>query len=171
MATRTDFTDEEWKAMQTGISGAGMLVAVSDARFFDTFKEASALAKHISAAHTQNADPLVREIADIHHNPFGITTSRNDVEQGTVEALHAAVAALQAKAPDDLPAYKQLVLDVAGSVAEAASGVKPGETTAIATIQAALGDGATAPAAAAPADASPADAASAEDAPATPPAS
>ena len=130
MATRADFTDEEWKAMQTGISGAGMLVAVSDAGFFDTFKEASALAKHIGAAHTANESALVREIADIHHNPFGMTTSPAEVEQGTVDSLHAAVAALQAKAPDDLAAYRKLVLDVAQSVAEAASGVKPGETTA-----------------------------------------
>jgi hypothetical protein len=139
MATRTDFTDEEWKAMQTGISGAGMLVAVSDKGFFDTFKEASALAKHIGAAHAQNESALVREIADIHHNPFGVTTSPLDVEHGTVDALQAAVAALQAKAPDDVAAYRTLVLDVANSVAEAASGVKPGETKAIETIEAALG--------------------------------
>jgi len=141
VATRADFTDDEWKAMQTGISGAGMLVAVSDKGFWDTFKEASALAKHIAAAHEKNESVLVREIADIHHNPFGFTASEQEVEQGTVGALNAAVAALQAKAPDDLPAYRTLVLEVANSVAEAAGGVKPGETNAIATIEAALGGG------------------------------
>jgi hypothetical protein len=150
MATRADFSDEEWKAMQTGISGAGMLVAVSDAGFFDTFKEASALAKHIAAAHSQNDNELVREIADIHHNPFGITTSPAEVEKGTIDSLQTAVAALESKAPGDLSAYKKLVLDVAQSVAEAASGVKPGETKALEAIQSALGDGA-APAAAQPA--------------------
>ena len=144
MATKADFTDEEWKALQTGISAAGMLVAVSDAGFFDTFKEASVLAKHISAAHEKNDDPLVREIADIHHNPFGITSSPSEVEQGTVTSLQTAVAALQAKAPDSLGAYKALVLDVANSVAEAAGGVKPGETEAITKITAALGGGAPA---------------------------
>jgi hypothetical protein len=139
MATRADFTDDEWKAMQTGISAAGMLVAVSDRGFFDTFKEASTLSKHIAAAHEHNESALVREIADIHHNPFGMTASELEVEHGTVEALQAAVAALQAKAPDDLAAYRALVLDVANSVAEAASGVKPGETKAIETVEAALG--------------------------------
>jgi hypothetical protein len=148
MATKADFTEEEWKAMQTGISAAGMFVAVSDAKFFDTFKEASALAKHISAAHTANDNELVREIADIHHNPFGITSSPSEVEQGTVASLHTAVAALQAKAPDAVDAYKKLVLDVAQSVAEAASGVKPGETAAIDKIKAALGEEAPAPPAA-----------------------
>ena len=90
-----------------------MLVAVSDAGFFDTFKEASALANHISAAHEKNDDALVREIANIHHNPFGITSSPSEVEQGTVTSLQAAVAALQAKSPESLEAYKALVLDVA----------------------------------------------------------
>ena len=147
MATKADFTDEEWKALQTGISASGMLVAVSDAGFFDTFKEASALAHHISAAHEKNDDALVREIADIHHNPFGITSSPSEVEQGTVTSLQAAIAALQAKAPESVGAYKALVLDVANSVAEAASGVKPGETEAIGKITEALGGAPAAPAA------------------------
>ena len=47
MATKADFTQEEWEAMQKGITGAGMLVAISDRGFFDSFKEASALAKHL----------------------------------------------------------------------------------------------------------------------------
>jgi len=142
MATKADFTDEEWKALQVGISGAGMYVAVSDAGFFDTFKEASALAHHISAAHTANDDPLVREIADIHHNPFGITSSPSEVEQGTMGALQTGVAALEAKAPESVEPYRKLVLDVANSVAEAASGVKPKETAAIEKITGWLGESA-----------------------------
>ena len=57
----------------------------------------------------------------------------------TAVAQHAAVAALEAKAPDDLPAYRKLVLDVAQSVAEAAKGVAPTETTALETVKAAVG--------------------------------
>ena len=44
MATRADFTDQEWEAMQEGIAGAGMFVALVDRGFFDSFKEANALA-------------------------------------------------------------------------------------------------------------------------------
>lgn len=139
MATKTDFTEPEWEAMQKGISGAGMLVAISDRGFFDTFKEANALAKHLAAAHAQNESELVRELASVHGNPFGMTASPQEVEQGTVDSLHAAVAALEAKAPDDLPAYRKLVLDVAQSVAEAAKGVAPAETTALETVKAAVG--------------------------------
>jgi hypothetical protein len=152
MATKADFTEEEWKALQSGVSGAGMLVAVSDAGFWDTFKEASALAKHVSAAHTGSESALVREIADhLKGSPFGITASPEEVESGTVDSLHAAIAALQAKSPEDLDAYKQFVLDVAQSVAEAAHGVSEPETEAIGKVKAALGDGAAPAAPAAPA--------------------
>ena len=138
MATKADFTTEEWEALQKGVTGAGMLVAISDHGFFDTFKEANALAKHLAAAHANSESELIREVAEAHGSPFGVTTPPDEVEKGTLDALHAAVAALQAKAPDDLPAYKQLVLDVAESVAEAAKGVSANETTALETIRSAL---------------------------------
>jgi hypothetical protein len=140
MATKTDFTQEEWDAMQEGINGAGMLVAISDPGFWDTFKEASALAKHVNAAHTNSTSPLVRELAQGHDKPFGATASAAEAEKATVDALHAAVAALEAKSPEDLPAYKQVVLDVAQSVAEAAKGVSAKESAALDTIRAALED-------------------------------
>ena len=44
MATKADFSQEEWEAMQKGITGAGMLVAISDRGIMDAFKEANALA-------------------------------------------------------------------------------------------------------------------------------
>jgi len=139
MTTKADFTEQEWDALQKGITGAGTLVAISDPGLFDSFKEASALAKHVSAAHAQSESELVREIATMHGKPFGLTTSPSEVEQGTVDYLHAAVAALEAKSPDDLPAYRKVVLDVAESVAEAAKGVDPRETKALETVKAALG--------------------------------
>ena len=138
MATKADFTQEEWETMQKGITGAGMFVAISEPGFFDTFKEASALAKHLSEAHAKNDNPLVRELADTHSKPFGVTASPEEVEKATVDSLHAAVAALEAKSPDDLPAYKQLVIDVSESVAEAAKGVAASESNALDTVRSAL---------------------------------
>ena len=144
MATKADFTDEEWKALQSGAGGAGMLVAISDAGFFDTFKEASALAKHISAAHERNESPLIREIAgDVHKSPFGVTASPAEVESKTLAALQTAVSALTTKAPDALPAYREFVLDVAQSVAEAAGGVAPTESEELEKIRGALGEAPT----------------------------
>jgi hypothetical protein len=145
VATKADFTEEEWKALQSGASGAGMLVAISDSGFWDTFKEASALAKHVNAAHTANESALVREIADhLHSSLFGVTASPQEVEQGTFDSLHAGIVALQAKSPEDLDAYRKFVLDIAQSVAEAAHGVAPAESAAIEKIKSALGDGSAA---------------------------
>lgn len=139
MATRADFTDEEWKAMQEGITGAGLFVALVDRGFFDSFKEANALAHHLRDAHEHSDSVLVRDLATGHDRPFGMTASPAEVEQTTVTTLQQAVAALGAKSPEDLPAYKQLVLEVAQSVAEAAKGVSTQENQALDSIRAALG--------------------------------
>jgi hypothetical protein len=138
VATKADFTQDEWEALENGITGAGMLVAISDSGFFDSFKEANTLAKHLAEARAKSDSPLIRELAATHGRPFGMTASPAEAEQGTVDALHAGVAALAAKSPDDLPAYKQLVTDVAEAVAEAAKGVAPSEANALKAIRAAL---------------------------------
>ena len=70
---------------------------------------------------------------------FGLVASPKEVVEGTISALGAAVAVLGAKAPDELAAYRGLVLDVATAVAEAKGGLKDEETAAIERITAALG--------------------------------
>jgi hypothetical protein len=138
VATRADFADEEWKALQAGVTGAGTYVATVDRSFFDSFKEASALAHHLRDAHAQSESALIRDVATGHERPFGLTASPEEIEKSTVATLEQAVATLSAKAPEELPAYKQLVLDVAQSVAEAAKGVSPQENTALERVRAAL---------------------------------
>jgi len=142
MATKADFTDEEWKAMQEGITGAGMYVATVDRGFFDSFKEASALAHHLREAQQHNDSVLIRDLAAGHDKPFGMTASQQEIEQSTEATLKQAVSILEAKSPEDVAAYKQLVLDVAQSVAEAAKGVSDQENQAIDHIRAALGSSA-----------------------------
>ncbi len=139
MATKADFTDEEWKAMQEGITGAGMYVAIVDRGFFDSFKEASALAHHLREAQQSSDSVLIRDLATAHDKPFGMTASPQEIEQSTVATLEQAVAILKAKSPEDLAAYEQLVLDVSQSVAEAAKGVSEQENQALDHIRAALG--------------------------------
>ncbi|TML54718.1 MAG: hypothetical protein E6G16_02715 [Actinobacteria bacterium] len=139
MATKADFTDEEWKAMQEGIAGAGMYVAIIDRGFFDSFKEASALSHHLREAHAHSDNVLIRDLATGHDKPFGMTASPAEIEQSTVATLEQAVAILEAKSPEDLTAYRQLVTEVAQSVAEAAKGVSPQENQALDHVRAALG--------------------------------
>jgi tellurite resistance protein len=138
MATKADFTEQEWEALQKGVTGAGLLVSLSDRSFFDTFKEAGALRKHIAQARQSSSSELVRELAEIHGTGFGLTSSPEDVETGTLAALQSANATLQSKAPDEMAAYRQFVVDVAKSVADAAGGGETAEGGAIEKITAAL---------------------------------
>ena len=125
--------------MQEGITGAGLFVALVDRGFFDSFKEANALAHHLRDAHEHSDSVLVRDLATGHERPFGMTSSPDEVEQTTVATIKQAVEVLEAKSPEDLPAYRQLVLEVAQSVAEAAKGVSPEENQALDHVRAALG--------------------------------
>ena len=138
MARKADFTSEEWESLQRGVTGAGLLVSLSDRSFFDTFKEAGALAKHIAEAKQSSSSELVRELADIHGTGFGLTSSPDAVENATVEALASAKAALSSKAPEELESYRQFVVEVAQSVADAAGGGATAEQGAIDKIYVAL---------------------------------
>jgi hypothetical protein len=139
MAGKSDFTEQEWETLQKGVTGAGLMVTVADRGFFDTFKETGALAEHLSDARKENASTLIRELAEVRGTGFGMTDSPAEVEEETVAALRSAVGTLQAKAPDEVQAYRDFVLGVAQSVAAAAKDVGASETAAIEKIRVALG--------------------------------
>jgi hypothetical protein len=139
MAGKSDFSEAEWKTLQKGVTGAGMLVATSDRSFFDSFKEAGALAEHLAAARRETDSQLVREAAETKGTGFGFTDSPQEVEAETLDALRSTVTLLSAKAPDELDAYRGFVLVVARSVSEAAGGGDAPEAAAIAKIGEALG--------------------------------
>ena len=138
MAGKADFTEDEWKDLQQGVTGAGLLVSSAHRDFTDSFGEASTVAKQL-AAHRESESQLVRELSGTHGTGFGLVASPKEVVDGTINALSAAVAVLGAKAPDELEAYRGFVLEVATAVAEAKGGVKDEETAAIERITAALG--------------------------------
>jgi tellurite resistance protein len=138
MAGKADFTEEEWNELQQGVTGAGLLVSAAHRDFTDSFGEASTVAKQL-AAHRESESQLVRELSGTRGTGFGLVASPNEVVEGTINALGAASEALAAKAPDELDAYRDLVLAVATAVAEAKGGVKDEERAAIERITAALG--------------------------------
>jgi hypothetical protein len=138
MARKADFTEQEWESLQKGVMGAGLLVSLSDRSFFDTFKEAGALGKHVAQAKQSSSSELIRELADIHGTGFGLTSSPEAVEDQTLEALQNAKATLESKAPDELDSYRQFVIEVAQSVGEAAGGGESAEGGAIEKVRSAL---------------------------------
>src|SRR5688572_14161220 len=100
MPGRSDFTEQEWEALHKGVTGAGLLVTASDRSFFDTFKEAGALAKHLAGARQNASSAVVRELAQERGTGFG--SSPDELEQQTLESLRTAVSVLESKAPDEV---------------------------------------------------------------------
>jgi hypothetical protein len=139
MATRADFSDEEWATLQKGITGSGLLVSLSDRDFTDTFGEASAIGKYLAGQQVAASSDLIRELAKARGTGFGITASPDKVRAETMEALRASIALLGTKSPGDVEGYRALVLGLDGAVAEAKGGTKPVETAMIDEIRGALG--------------------------------
>ena len=133
-------TETDIETLRRGAMGAGLLVSVSDRGFFDTFKEAGTLAKHVAAARSGSESSVVRQIAEGRGVGFGVTSSPQEIESGTLDSLRSAVELLQQKAPDEVAAYRGFVLDLARSVASAAPGGDEAEAATVAKIEAALQD-------------------------------
>lgn len=131
-------SESDVETLRRGAMGAGLLVSVSDRSFFDTFKEAGTLAKHVAAARGTSESAVVRQVAEGHGTGFGVTTPPAEIEAGTIEALRAAVQLLTAKSPSEVEAYRAFVLDLARSVAAAAPGGDQAESATISKIEAAL---------------------------------
>jgi hypothetical protein len=133
------FTDDEIETLRKGAMGSGLLVSVSDRGFFDTIKEAGALAKHVAAARRGSESPVVKQVAEGHGTGFGMTTPPDKIESETLESLRSSLELLREKAPDELEAYRSFVLALARSVAAAAPGGEEAEAGAIAKVESALG--------------------------------
>ena len=138
MATRNDFTDAEWTALQKGVTGSAMLVSVSDRDLSDSFGEASAMARFLAGQQTAASSELVRDLARKRGPGFGLTASPDRVRAETMEALRSSMTTLAAKAPAEVDAYRQLVLGIAEAVAQAKGGQTPVEQSMIAEIRQAL---------------------------------
>lgn len=141
VATKSDFTEEQWQVLQWAVAGAMTLVSMSDKGFWDTFKEASGAAKVVAAAKTGSDSELVRDLAsDLKiGRDKEATANPADMAGGVSERIGEAVALVTEKAPEDLDAFKALILDIAEATAEAADGVAPTETDALDRIKEALG--------------------------------
>ena len=139
MATRQDFTDDEWATLQRGVTGSGMLVSISDRDFTDSFGEAGAMGKFLAGQHVAAASELVRELVPPKGSGFGLTASADAVRDQTLAAIRESLALLEAKSPGDVEAYRELVRGLMRAVAEAKSGTSPIEAQAQALVEEALG--------------------------------
>ena len=137
--SKTDFSEDEWKTLQRGLTGTGMLVSVVEPGVMDSFSESSALAKYLQNQRVAGRTKLMRELSMATGSGFGLTTNPNELRDGTLDALESAVGILSAKAPDELDPYRELVIGTATAVAEAKKGVSPSEAAVISAVTEALG--------------------------------
>jgi hypothetical protein len=160
MATKTDFTEQEWTAVVDAPQMAGIAVMVSGASgIIGSIKEAAAAAQAVFSG-TTHTDELVRSISGKEEmqaaqtriraamGDFGEKDPTTWVREQTVSTLQRANAILKAKAPGELGAYHAWILAVADKVANAAKEggflgfggvrVSEGEEKMIAAIKTAL---------------------------------
>ena len=141
MAKKSDFTEQEWETLRKGATGAGLLVSASDRSLFDSFKEAGALAKHLAGSRSGGDSELIRELSTERGLGFGVTTSPQELESETLDALRESVSTLQTKAPDEVDKYRSFVVELAESVGRAAGGGEEAEAATVAKIRTAVGVG------------------------------
>jgi hypothetical protein len=133
-------TESEIETLRRGAMGAGLLVSVSDRGFFDTLKEAGTMAKHVAVARSGSDSEVVRQVTEGRGVGFGMSSSPQEIESGTLDSLRSAIALLREKAPGEIDAYRAFVLDLARSVASAAPGGDEAEAATVSKIESALQD-------------------------------
>jgi hypothetical protein len=162
MATKSDFTPEEWGRVLSSPMVVAMAITAADpSGVWGLLKESmSGGFAVLEAREDAQANPLVRGVAQDLTTPEGRTASRAALESRfrglKMDALkHAALTELQAismiltlKSPDDAAAFKAWLREVAQKTAEAGSeggflgiggvAVSEAEKTALEEISAAL---------------------------------
>ena len=144
MTQRTDFTEEEWKAVLEGPPSAGMIVVTAGRG--GTIRETLAIGKAYAEARQQHGesellDEIVAAKPEIDHTRYH---SFDELKEHGLQHLRDAVAVLGAKAtPDEVNDYRGFVVALAERVAHAhredGVDVSPPEQAAIDEISASLG--------------------------------
>jgi hypothetical protein len=141
MSTKADYTEEEWQVLQWAVTDTMSYLAMADAGFWDSFKEATGAAKFIAAQKTSSANLLVRDLAGNVKTKKDKEVSGNpaDLAGEVAKRVAEAVALIAEKDAGDVPAFKEFLLGLAQATAEAAKGVNENEAEAIEKLKAVLG--------------------------------
>lgn len=138
MGAKADFTEDEWNTLHRGLTGAGMLVSISERGFTSTFKETGAMAKFLGTQSKEGTTQLARELASTHGSGWKVSSSAEDIKEGALAALRSSIEILSSKDPEDLADYRELVLTLAQRVSDAAPEGEKVEADAIESIRQAL---------------------------------
>jgi hypothetical protein len=134
MATKANFTPDEWKSLLQSPLLVGIAVSAADpSGLFGMLKESMASARALVEAKTDpNSDELVKAVASDFETSEGRGQAQDglkalfggskpgDIAAKTADSLRALAALLDAKAPADAAAFKTWLAHIANAVAEAA---------------------------------------------------
>lgn len=132
MATKTDFTADEWKLLLESVMTTGIAVTAADpSGLWGTLKESFASAHTMASGKAQSSELVKAMVADLETSEGrGIArdglreklkgSKAAEIKTKTVEGLRQVAALLDAKAPQDSPAVKGWLRQISRNVADAA---------------------------------------------------
>jgi hypothetical protein len=141
MATKADFTDEQWLELRFAVQDTMAFVAFANgAHFWETIKEATATAKYIGSQVRESPSTLVRDLAGAggtKHEKLNPSDAA-EFERAVLDTVASASKIVADTAADELDAFKGFVLGVAAAAAESSGAVDDKEQAAIEKIKSAL---------------------------------
>jgi len=140
MATKSDFTPEQWEALAYAVTDTLMFVSASNGlRFWEGMSESSHAARYLVDQSKSSPSTLVRDLAlDAGRHRDKTASNPVNMENVTLDRVTAALATVNQVAPEEAEAFKGLLTGVAQATAEAKNGVDEAETSAIEKIKSAL---------------------------------
>jgi hypothetical protein len=133
MATKTDFTPDEWKLLLESVMTSGIAVTAAEpSGLWGTLKESFACAQTMASGKGAPSELIKAMVADLGTSE-GRGVARDglreklkgskaaDIKARSIEGLRQASALLDAKAPQDAAAVKGWLRQISLNVAEAAS--------------------------------------------------
>jgi hypothetical protein len=135
MANKQTFTPQEWTKILEGVVLSGMAVTAAEpSGIIGLLKESFASAGMLAKAKSNpQANPLIKDVVVEFESSDGrgkmqealkkrfAGASSADVRNRSIEVLREVSALVDAKAPQDAPAFKSWLRDISTKVAEAAS--------------------------------------------------
>ncbi|WP_127078906.1 hypothetical protein [Rhodomicrobium lacus] len=134
MATKNDFTPEEWKTLLDGAVLSGLAVTAAEPNGIIGLVKESFAASQALIEGRRGPNELIRSIVEDFETSQGRTDAREALKARlganvdasvlkakSIETLREVAAILEAKAPQDAPAVKEWLYHISQKVADAAS--------------------------------------------------
>jgi uncharacterized membrane protein len=118
-AGQSDFTTEEWTALQQSLMASGVLVSLAEGTV--DAEEIFALIKTLREASVAHPRRFIRQLTATSTFNTGLRpgTRYTDYKPSALETIQAAADLVAAKAPAELPGFRQFLAEIATTVADA----------------------------------------------------